>query len=188
MILRAATLLLLGVPALAGAATLREVQVDRVDGAYVMHSVVWFDVDIEKIFGVFADWSQSTKFSSVIVESRNIPPGADGRPGYYSRMRGCVWFFCRSFERYGYVHAEPLDFIEATVDPERSDFDVSDERWEFHEEGSGTVVSYALVMKPKFFIPPLIGPAIMKHKLREGGTAAIDRIEAVARQWVPDDE
>jgi len=45
---------------------------------------------------------------------------------------------------------------------------------------------YDLEMKPKFFIPPLIGPAIMKSKLKSGGGAAIDRIEAVAQEWTPD--
>ena len=63
---------------------------------------------------------------------------------------------------------------------------VSDERWEFHEEADGTVVIYAFRMKPKFFIPPLIGPAILKSKLKNGGINAIDRIEAIAREYEPD--
>ena len=72
------------------------------------------------------------------------------------------------------------------MDPVRSDFHVSDERWEFREEDNGTVVVYDLRMKPKFFIPPIIGPALMKRKLKSGGIRAIDRIEAVAQAWVPD--
>jgi hypothetical protein len=43
-------------------------------------------------------------------------------------------------------------------------------------------------MKPKFFIPPLIGPAILKNKLKNGGVNAIDRIEALARDYTPDDD
>ncbi len=184
--MRTLLLVLSALPAFSSAATLREVSVDHVDGAYVMRSEVWFDVGIEKIFGVFLDWDLSSKFSSAIVESRNIEPGTDGRPGYYILNRGCIWFFCKSFERYGYVEHEPLTFIEATADPEKSDFEVSDERWEFHEEGNGTLVVYALRMKPKFFIPPLIGPVIMKSKLKKGGVDAINRIEAIARDWAPD--
>ena len=81
---------------------------------------------------------------------------------------------------------QPLKFIEATADPEMSDFEVSDERWEFREEADGTVVVYAFRMKPKFFIPPLIGPAILKSKLKKGGIDALDRIEALAQQYTPD--
>ncbi|MCK5325938.1 MAG: hypothetical protein KAJ57_08010 [Woeseiaceae bacterium] len=186
--MRLLAFIVLLIPAVAAAATLRNVTVDRVDGVYVLRSEVWFDVSIEKIYGVFLDWDQSTKFSSVVVESRNVDPDEFGRAGYYSRNRVCLWFYCRSFERYGYVSFESPRFIEATADPERSDFHVSDERWEFREEDNGTVVVYDLVMKPKFFIPPVIGPAIMKRKLKNGGTAAIDRIEAVAKDWVPDGE
>jgi len=184
--MRLLLLISLLLPALGSAATLRSVTVDRVDGVYVLHSEVWFDVSIDKIFGVFLDWGQSTKFSSVVVESRNVEPDEFGRPRFYSRNRVCIWFYCRSFERHGYYTFEPLKYIEATVDPDKSDFHISDERWEFREEDGGTIIVYDLEMKPKFFIPPLIGPAIMKSKLKSGGGAAIDRIEAVAQEWTPD--
>jgi hypothetical protein len=184
--MRALILMLVVLPVFASAATLREVTVDHVDGTYVMRSEAWFDVRIEKIFALLLDWDQSTKFSSVIVESRNLAPAPDGRGRFYSRNRGCLWFFCKSFERYGFVEHEPFKFIVATIDPEKSDFEVSDERWEFHEEADGTVVIYAFRMKPKFFIPPLIGPAILKSKLKNGGVNAIDRIEALARDYTPD--
>jgi hypothetical protein len=186
--MRTLILILTAVPVFAGAATLREVTVDHVDGTYVMRSEAWFDVGIEKIFALLLDWDQSTKFSSVIVESRNLAPAPDGRGRFYSRNQGCLWFFCKSFERYGYVEHERFKFIEATIDPEKSDFEVSDERWEFHEEEDGTVVIYAFRMKPKFFIPPLIGPAILKSKLKNGGVNAIDRIEALAQDYTPDDD
>jgi len=183
--MRALLLLIVAFPACAGAATLRDISVDHVDGTYVMRSEVWFDVGIEKIYGLLLDWDQSPKFSSVIKESRNLEPAADGRGRYYSRTEGCLWFFCRSFERYGFVEHEPLTHIEAYADPAKSDFELSDERWDFREEGGGTVVIYAFRMKPKFFIPPLIGPAILKSKLRNGGTDAIQRIEALARDYAP---
>ena len=183
--MRALLLLIVAFPACAGAATLRDISVDHVDGTYVMRSEVWFDVGIEKIYGLLLDWDQSPKFSSVIKESRNLEPAADGRGRYYSRTEGCLWFFCRSFERYGFVEHEPLTHIEAYADPAKSDFELSDERWDFREEGGGTVVIYAFRMKPKFFIPPLIGPAILKNKLRNGGADAIQRIEALARDYAP---
>jgi hypothetical protein len=181
-------ILALLLPALGSAATMRSVTVDRVDGVYILHSEVWFDVSIDKIYGLFLDWDQSTKFSSVVVESRNVEPDESGRPRFYSRNRVCIWFYCRSFERHGFVTFDPLKYIEATVDPEKSDFHVSDERWEFREEDAGTVVVYDLAMQPKFFIPPLIGPAIMKRKLKSGSTNALDRIEAIAQEWTPDAE
>ena len=186
--MRALFIIPLLLPAFAGAADLRDVTVDRIDGTYVMRSEVWFDVSIDKIYGTFLDWDLSTQFSSVVVESRNVEPGEDGRPRFYNRNQACLLFFCKSFERFGYVSHEPLKYIEATADPEKSDFHISDERWEFREEGEGTVVVYDLRFKPKFFIPPLIGPAVMKRKLKTSSIYALDRIEDVAQRWTPDDE
>ena len=65
--MRTLLLIISALPAFAGAATLREVTVDHVDGTYFMHSEAWFDVGIEKIFVLLLDWDESTKFSSVIV-------------------------------------------------------------------------------------------------------------------------
>ena len=181
--MRAVLLTVLLMPALAGSATLRNVSVDRVDGVYVMDSVVWFDVGIEKVFGVFLDWDLSPQFSSVVVEARNLAPDETGQPGFYVQNRACLWFFCTSFERNGYVEHEPLVYIEAKADPARSDFYLSNERWEFFEEDAGTRVTYHLEFRPKFFVPPLIGPAVLKRKLKSRSGNAIERIEAIARGW-----
>jgi hypothetical protein len=71
--------------------------------------------------------------------------------------------------------------IKAITDPEKSDFHVSNETWEFEEEGDGTLITYQLEMRPKFWIPPVIGPYVLKKKLRDDGAGALDRIEAIAQ-------
>lgn len=174
-----ALMLLTALPATA--ASLRDVRVDVVDGMYVLRSEAWFDAGLVELYEVLLDWDLSTEFSSVVVESRNLEPGEDGRPGFYSRIRGCVLFFCRSFERFGTVTHKPYEYIVATADPKRSDFHISEEHWRFRSEADGTVIVYDLVVKPKFWIPPVIGPYTLKRKLKKSGGAALDRIEAVAR-------
>ena len=186
--IRAGLLLTLVAPLGLGAATLRDVVVDRVEGMFVLHSEVWFDASIEQMYGVFLDWDLSTKFSSVIVESRDVEPDEHGRPRYYTLNRTCLFFYCRTFERNGWIEHKPFEYIKATADPAKSDFHVSKERWQFREEGDGTTVVYDLEFKPKFFVPPVIGPYVIKRKLRTAGTAAIDRIEAIAQQWSADAE
>jgi len=177
-----AGLLVLSAPLPALSADLLSVEVDKVDGAYVMRSEVLFEVGIEAIFETMLDWDLSTEFSSVVVESRNLPLDDRGRPGYYTRNEACVAFYCRSFERYGVVEHERYRYIKATVIPEKSDFYYSDERWTFEETDDGTIVTYDLLFEPKFFVPPLIGPYMLKRKMKSGAGDAIDRIEAIARR------
>ena len=171
--------------AVAESADLRSVSIERVDGVYTMNSVVWFDARIDAVYNVFLDWDLSEQFSSVVVEARNTGSDANGDRGFYTRNRACVLFFCKSVERYGAVEHEPLKFIRATVDPERSDFHLSNESWEFAEENDGTLIVYQLEMRPKFWIPPLIGPYVLKRKMRDDGVEALDRIEVIAQNWDP---
>ncbi len=166
---------------LATAADLRDIQVERADGIYTLQSVVWFDAGIDTVYHVFLDWDLSEQFSSVVVEARNLGSDATGDRGFYTRNRACVLFYCKSVERFGRVEHEPAIFIKAITDPERSDFHLSNETWEFSEEDDGTLIRYQLEMRPKFWIPPVIGPYVLKKKMREDGVDALDRIEAIAQ-------
>lgn len=164
------------------AADMRSVDVDYKDGYYTMQSTVWFDATIDQVFEVFRQWDLSTEFSSTIVEARDVEADELGRPQYYIKHRGCVLFFCRSFERNGYVELEKNEVLRAFADPERSDFLKADETWTFVPESDGTIVTYHLHMKPKFWVPPGIGPYFIKRKLKNDGGDAINRIEVIAQR------
>ena len=177
-------LLLLTVSVSAEAAEMLSIDVDHDKGSYTMQSEVWFDANVAQVYEIFRYWDNSTKFSSAIVESRDMDPDEQGRPQFYVRNRGCILFFCTSFERQGYVEAETNTVIRAFTNPETSDFHHSRERWLFAEKNGGTIVTYNLNMQPKFWIPPGIGPYLIKRKLRNNGSDAIDRIEILARDVV----
>ena len=174
-------LLLLG-PAVS-AAEIRSLDVRYEDGFYTMRSEAWFDVGIEPMYDVFSSWELSTEFSSAIVEARDLAPDASGRPGFYSVARGCVLFFCKSLTRQGYVERNRPQLLRAIADPARSDFEVSDETWEFATDDGGTVITYTLLMKPAFWVPPAIGPFVIKQTLKNKAGQALDRIESIARTY-----
>lgn len=165
----------------AEAAEMLSIEVDHAKGTYTMTSEVWFDASVAQVYEIFRYWDYSTKFSSAIVESRDIPPDDQGRPGFYVRNKGCVLFFCTSFERRGFVESKKNIEISAVIDPEASDFHFSNESWKFEARDGGTVVVYDLEMSPKFWLPPGIGPYLIKRKLRKNGGQAIGRIEVLAQ-------
>lgn len=166
----------------ATAAEMRSIKVEHHKGRYTVSSEVWFDATVKQVFEVFRHWDLSTQFSSAIVESRDIAADEYGRPGYYVRNEGCVLFFCRSFVRQGYVELEANEELRAFANPEISDFKLSNETWTFVAEKGGTVVTYRLLMEPDFWVPPGIGPYLIKRKFRNNGGDAIDRIEAIAQE------
>ena len=170
----------------AGAADLREVTVDRVKGRYMLTSETVMEATQQEVYAVLTDYDQFSKFSSAFTESRNVEPDEEGRPRFYNRMEGCVLMFCVSFERYGHLVLTPTSYIQAIVDPEKSDFKHSVESWELVEEDDKTVLIYKFEVEPAFWVPPLIGPFYIRRALRAGAVDAVDRIEAIAQGREPE--
>jgi hypothetical protein len=103
-------------------------------------------------------------------------------------MKGCVLFFCREVEIVEFLKVEPPSRIVAIVDPERSDLHYGQASWSLAPAEGGTLVTYELDMRPQFWIPPVIGPLIIKAALRYRGLRAARRLEALASgRPVPED-
>lgn len=171
--------------AAAAGADLRSVSVEKVGDRYHLVSKAWFAASKQELYRVLTDYDLFVKFTSAFVDTRNVEPDELGRPRFYTRMEGCVLMFCKSFIREGYLILKPIDEIIAISLPGSSDFEYSRERWRLEAEGNGTLMTYDFVMEPSFWVPPIIGPFMIKRTLREGGVDAIDRIEALAQGREP---
>ncbi len=172
--------LLAAAPA-AQSAEILSIQVDSDEGVYTMTSEVWFEAPLAQIYEVYRYWDYAPDFSSAIVEARDMEPDDSGRPQFYIRNKGCVLFFCKSFERQGYIESLPMREVRAFANADTSDFVFSNESWRFLPRDGGTIVTYDLQMKPKFWVPPGIGPYLIKRNLKNNGGDAVNRIEKIAQ-------
>ncbi len=177
---------ILGLLALqASSADLKDVSVTYVGDRYHMESVAWFDASHDELYKVLTNYDHFSKFTSAFVETRNLAPDSKGRPRFYTRMEGCVLMFCKSMQRNGYLVLKPPFDIVAVAYPDQSDFRYSRERWHLVPEKGGTRMTYTFEMEPAFWVPPVVGPFMIKRTLREGGIDAVDRIEAIAQGKEP---
>ncbi|MEE8221194.1 MAG: hypothetical protein V3R21_05485, partial [Woeseiaceae bacterium] len=94
-------------------AELRSVSVVLEEGRYRLTSETVFAASQEDLYAVLTDYELFEKFTSAIVESRNVEPDADGRPRFYTRMEGCILFYCKNFVRNGYLLLTPKHDIVA---------------------------------------------------------------------------
>lgn len=130
------------------------------------------------------------------VDAVAAPTGADGlrstlvsvevahARGTYT-VRGCVLFFCRSVHRVEQLELEPARSIVARVEPEASDLHDGLSRWQFTAlPDGGTAVAFDMSMTPAFWVPPVIGPALVKHRLARDGARAVSRIDALALEYL----
>ena len=172
--------LLIAAPLACSGAELLDVSVELDDERYRLYSEVHFDVSQEAMYSLLTNFELFERFTSAIVESRNLPEDDQGRPGFYARMEGCVLMWCKSFIREGYLMLSPRAEIVAIAKPEDSDFKYSRERWQLVPNGEGIVLIYDFEMVPDFWVPPVIGPYLIQRALKGGAQRAVVRIEALA--------
>ena len=164
------------------AATIRTIEVDHDDGVYSLVSSTYIDAPREAIFEVLTDYERFGRISSAYTEYGFMEPAADGASIVYTTMEGCVLFFCVSMRRVERMETIAPNFIRTDTLPEQSDFKSSVSEWTLVPEAGGTSMTYRLTMEPDFWVPPLIGPWVLKQRLMRGGTGAVNRIERLARE------
>jgi len=178
-----AAAVLAGAALCVGAGELHSLDVTRDGGRYELVAETRLDARAEDIFAVLIDYEDGGfgRISSVYKESDYLEPAPDGTPIVYTRMEGCLLGFCKSMERVERLEVDEPHYIRTVALPEHSDFEFSVSEWELRPVDGGTEVTYRLAFDPAFWVPPVIGPLVLKHQLKAGGERAIYRIERLAR-------
>lgn len=170
----------------AHAAELRSVEVERDDGRIIVGSESFIDAPPAAVFEILADYEGFQRISKVFDETRFIERDSVGNGLVYSRASGCVLFFCKTIERVERLTIEPGRRIDAVAIPERSDVKYSVANWTLEPEQEGTRIVYRLELEPSFWIPPVLGPLIIRNKLRAHGAPAAVRVEELANEITRD--
>ena len=162
-------------------ATLRSIDVDREKGRYTLYAETFLNAAPIDIYEVLLDYDRFNRISRVYKEHGYLEPAADGTPIVYTRMEGCLLFYCLNMRRVERLETEGPSYIRTVTLPEQSDFTYSMSEWELEPEANGTRMTYLLVMEPDFWVPPIIGPWYLRRVLKRGGLRTINRIESLAR-------
>jgi len=167
------------------AATIDTLDVSRDKGVYSLVADAHLDATPESIYAVLVDYDDNRfgRISSAYKESRYLEPAADGTLMIYTRMEGCVLWYCMTLRRTERLETELTHRIKTSAVPEESDFKLSVSEWVLEPDGvGGTNMKYTLEMEPAFHVPPVVGPWYLKHTLSQGGVRAVLRIERLARE------
>jgi len=170
------------IAATAETATLDTLEITRNHGRYELYADTYLSALPQDIFEVLLEYDDDAfrRISGVYKESRYLEPQSDGTPVVYTLMEGCIMFYCLSMRRTETLETEAFSYIRTEAIPEESDFKYSMSEWTFEPEAGGTRMSYKLIMEPDFFVPPIVGPWILKRILSRGGVNVVARIERIA--------
>ena len=96
-------------------------------------------------------------------------------------IKACILFFCIESRLVEDVVESDNKLILAVVDMTQSDFHSGTSHWQVLPEGKNqTRILLQSRIEPAFWIPPIIGPILIKHKLHSAARQTIKNLELIA--------
>jgi len=164
----------------AHAAETLQARVTHERGTYRVGFEIAVAAPVARVRAVMTDYERLVRLSDTVKESRVLQRAA-GHTRVRQVARACVLFFCKTVARVLDVRELPDGNIEARTVPALSDFGPGGESWQFFPEADRTRIRYAATIVPTFFIPPLIGPPLLKRRIVSELETTGSRLEALAR-------
>ena len=161
-------------------------EISRADVTY-QNSFYLFDIDAvidgrySVIHKLVSDYANLYQLSDAVLESvvLGYPRPGEQRLKFVAQV--CILFFCFKKSLVVDVTEIPNGVFNATVVPSLCDFKSGHGTWRFAPDGpSRTLVHYSGVQQPAFWIPPVIGPYLLKRKLIKEAIKTIHTLELLA--------
>ena len=164
----------------ASAAEVRRLEVQKNGLTIAVEAEIVIEAPTPQVFEALADYSEFADLSSAYLESRYLEPDVDGTSRVYTKIRGCILFFCRTIAWVARLDTVPYQQITATAEPDLSDVDYGVEQWQLQQHDGGTVLIYTHVVEPGFWVPPVLGPWALRRSLPSDALSAAEHIESLA--------
>jgi hypothetical protein len=149
----------------ATAVTIEHIDVEKHGQAFRLKAASVVAAPPEFVFDVLMDFDNFHRLVAGIVTTRYLPPGPDGVRLGYTLINSCAWIFCKRFDKVERIWPVPKTGMVTLAVPERSDFEFYATRWRLEGVPGGTRLRFEANMRPKFWIPPLLGTWAVKRKL-----------------------
>lgn len=121
---------------------------------------------VEKVHAIITDYNHLDQLNPLIKKSRVLPHNVAGVTRVELVTEGCMFFFCKRIMRVEDAQVKDDLTIETMIVPELSDFKSGHTRWTFTSVGQTTLVNYQASMTPDFWLPPFMGPYMLKKQLK----------------------
>ena len=177
-----ATLWLLLPVSLVLADSLEQVRARHKHGVYTVDLTMVLNAPVANVQAIVTDYDGLHRLSSSIVESRRLPPTATDPERRRVVYRACFLIYCFTAIMVEAVHFPEPGRMLSIVEPEGSDFKAGYSEWEFSQVGENqTRVAFHSQLQPRFWVPPVVGPWIIKRKMLTAAKETGIRIEKLAR-------
>lgn len=186
---RALPLLLL-LPIQAYAARVLSVQARRDPGHFSIDMHITIDAPSREVFQALQDFPSMARYNRDLRAVRVEATLGPDRFRLLTAVHICVLFFCKTVQQEQVVTAIASGsggIMQAELLPKAGAFG-GEGRWVIRPCGAGgsrACLDVQLVLVPQFWVPPLIGPWLIRSKMSEEAQRTSQGLERVARGSAP---
>jgi hypothetical protein len=171
-------LILLATPLLGQAGGVLDAGVTHDEGVYALSIEARIDAPAAVVYRLITDYDHLHAINPAIRESRILRTFSPSRHRIRTVTRVCVLFYCRDVAQTQDMVQSPGFVIVADILPQDSDFRSGRAHWRLSTEGDATLLRFHAEIVPAFFMPPLIGPWLIKREMVSQMTEIVRLIEA----------
>lgn len=175
---------LFSIAVLASAGEIQSASVDYQQGEYNLVLSVKVNGNRDKVYTILTDQDLLPTLSDVIIKSETLPAAEGSHPDtvrHRLETRVCVLIFCFNTTTVEDMLISDTGTIQTTFVPELSDFVYGESEWQVLAiENSLTLINYRSKFRPDFWVPPLVGPMVVKRTMLKTATQIINNIESIA--------
>jgi hypothetical protein len=164
----------------AAAVTIQSLDVTHNQGRYHIAFDVLLTADPAKTYELVSNYRKWPQFFRTLKKTQLVMTFPDGRQRIKLTYRSCVLFFCRKILQVKDVSRQQGGNIFTRIVPDGDYFESGWEHWRLVGNEKETRVQYRAELVPQFNVAPLIGPWILKNKLRRSLLWAAEKAEALA--------
>ena len=156
---------LLLVPATSLAGDILASSVSHDGDRYSLSVTALIDAPIDIVYQSITDFDNLAAINHAIEESQLLATPSAETQRVRSVIKVCILVFCKRVEQVQDVTKKEDYVIEAVVLPARSDFRSGFARWQLTTRDTSTELLFTNTFEPDFWVPPVIGPWLIKRKL-----------------------
>lgn len=135
-----------------------------------------------RVMALLTDYDEFDRLHPMVVASELL---GQERGGTWVRTtyRDCpLVIYCVEFSHTSLFIRISEGLLMAHADPAASDFAYGRFEWTTHPEGNGTRLTFLSEVEPEFWVPPIIGDWVLKHRLTEVAEEIHETIKALATE------
>lgn len=166
----------------AGASTVESADIRFIGASYHYRFSARVEAGADAVREVVTDYDHLERINPNVVESRVLVRYGDSSLKRQLLMKQCVLVFCFDIDFIERVDFLPNGDIVTTVVPGEGNFRRGATVWRIEAlSKTASRITMEADQEPDFFVPPVIGPFIMKRKFLSEVDETMRRIEEVAR-------